>query len=189
MESVEEGNTRAGAMARKGTQPLSPRHIDLTRLPPPFFSERCEEPSGLLAFLPEEISPQECWSPPHPWTLPQGPHLPLRSLAQALCLPCSEGFGIKCCTFLYRGHNGAPHKVVHKNDCLVIPRQGQKEPDGERGHRVRTGYSVTWWGAWPNLRAFPIPHPTSGAGLCPSLPHPPLRRTIPSRSKALIPEF
>lgn len=37
IESVEEGNTKAGAMARKGTQPHSSRHIGLDPTPTSFL--------------------------------------------------------------------------------------------------------------------------------------------------------
>lgn len=155
---------------------------------PPCPHQRCEERSGPLAFLPRgNLCPQECWSPPHPWTLPQGPHSPLRSLAQALRLFCSESFGVKCCTFLYHRPARAPHKVVHKNDCLVIAGRGweEREPGGEGGHRVSTGYSSVSWHRGGGVSG-------SSSGLLPShairsLPHPPLRSS-PSRS-TLIPKF
>lgn len=71
-EGGEGGDRQEGGHSAVTVPPLLLLDLDLMELSPS-FTEKCEEWRSPWAHLLEELYPQECWSPPSPWTLPQGP--------------------------------------------------------------------------------------------------------------------
>lgn len=150
---------------------------------PPCPHQRCEGHSGLLAFLPEEISPRECWSPPHPWTLPQGPHFPLRSHSAS---PAQRALGSSAVHFC-----SIDIPEPHIKSCIKMTAWPSLVEDGKkenlRGRGVRTGYSFVNWhhgGGMSGPSSGPFPSHPIRSGSLPGPPTPTTQKDHPLQEQS-----